>query len=117
MMPDSANKFMVSVNGKGEIRILLAPLAPMPLHEALNLAAWLVALADPGSKDRPDPSFPADHYPTPRLYIKHKTLGEMKFHWGGREWGCPRIFSRASHRISTPGERPRGVPLGGGGRG
>ncbi|CAN1724402.1 conserved protein of unknown function [Hyphomicrobium sp. 1Nfss2.1] len=43
---DVMNKFGVSVGGGG-IALLVPPRTPMTKDEALVLAAWLVALADP----------------------------------------------------------------------
>jgi hypothetical protein len=45
MAPDTTNKFLVAMRGDG----LLAPMRPVQLlrkSDALNLAAWLVAMAD-----------------------------------------------------------------------
>lgn len=42
---DTTNKFMVSLHGDG-IVMLRRPASQLSKAEALNLAAWLVALAD-----------------------------------------------------------------------
>jgi hypothetical protein len=42
---DTANKFAVTASLQG-ITILKPPLGPITHDDALNLAAWLVALAD-----------------------------------------------------------------------
>ena len=42
---DTMNKFMVAVRGE-QVLLLRPPLAPMTKADALNLAAWLVAIAD-----------------------------------------------------------------------
>ena len=42
---DTFNKFMVAVRGE-QVLLLRPPLAPMTKVDALNLAAWLVAVAD-----------------------------------------------------------------------
>jgi hypothetical protein len=45
MAPDTTNRFMVSMRGDG----LLVPIRPVQIltkDDALNLAAWLVAMAD-----------------------------------------------------------------------
>ena len=51
-MPDSPaddifNKHGVAVDGGGRIAILAPPRGVMSKHDALVLAAWIVALADP----------------------------------------------------------------------
>ena len=50
MTIDTANHFLVSVGGQG-ISVMNAPRLPMSKDEALNLAAWLVAVADPLGDD------------------------------------------------------------------
>lgn len=47
---DANNYFVVTTSG-GSILILDPPSGPMSRNEALNLAAWLVALADPDGGD------------------------------------------------------------------
>jgi hypothetical protein len=46
---DTINDHLVGVNGFGVV-ITLPPAAPMDRDEALRLAAWLVAVADPGGE-------------------------------------------------------------------
>lgn len=46
-MIDTRNRYAVSVNGRGDFAILNPPIDDMSKEEALVLAAWLVALADP----------------------------------------------------------------------
>lgn len=42
----SANKFLVAVRGDDQVLVLNPPVGPITKADALNLAAWLVALAD-----------------------------------------------------------------------
>lgn len=46
---DSSNEFEV-VKHLDQIRILKPPTRPLTRSEAIRLAAWLVAIADPGRK-------------------------------------------------------------------
>ena len=46
---DTSNKFMVGVSG-AHIVMLRPPRGSITKEDALNLAAWLVALADEGDK-------------------------------------------------------------------
>jgi hypothetical protein len=46
---DAMNDHLVGVNGSGVV-IVVPPTAPMGRDEALRLAAWLVAVADPGGE-------------------------------------------------------------------
>ena len=50
---DTLNKFMVSVRGEDILVMNLRPSGVLSKAEALNLAAWLVSLADPGGEDFP----------------------------------------------------------------
>ena len=43
---DVTNKFIVSVRGD-DVVLMAPPLEPFSKHDALVLAAWLVAIADP----------------------------------------------------------------------
>ena len=45
---DSSNRFLVGLTGAGAIQIMLPPRAPISKEDAINLAAWLLAIADPG---------------------------------------------------------------------
>ena len=47
---DTFNKFMVAGNAGGTI-IMNPPRTPMTKQEALLLAAWLVAMNDPGKEE------------------------------------------------------------------
>jgi hypothetical protein len=49
--PDISNRFLVGY--KGEWLCILQPptTIPIPREDALNLAAWIVCLADPSGKD------------------------------------------------------------------
>lgn len=44
---DTTNRYFVGAHTGGRVMITLPPLAPMSPDEALTLAAWLVAVADP----------------------------------------------------------------------
>lgn len=44
---DTTNDHFVGVNDFGVV-VAMPPVAPMAVDEALRLAAWLVAVADPG---------------------------------------------------------------------
>ena len=44
------NTFLVAVRGEDELIVLSPPLKPITADEALNLAAWLVALIDDGPR-------------------------------------------------------------------
>lgn len=46
---DTTNKFMVGMNGGG-LAILIPPHRTISNADAILLAAWLVALADPGGE-------------------------------------------------------------------
>lgn len=50
---DTSNKFAVGVKGDGRIWIILVHrlIEPISKDDALNLAAWLVALTDPEGKE------------------------------------------------------------------
>lgn len=49
---DSANHFMVGVPaGAGGAIVIVGLQRKFEAHEALNLAAWIVALADPEAKE------------------------------------------------------------------
>lgn len=53
MEPDTSNKFLVGLAGVGfgSVHVLNpAALRPMSQDDAILLAAWLVALADPGGE-------------------------------------------------------------------
>jgi hypothetical protein len=52
---DTANRFMVGAQAHGKaVRIVLNKLSTiLTRDQALNLAAWLVAVADPTQKDFP----------------------------------------------------------------
>lgn len=43
---DTTNDCIVSASSRG-VTILMPPIGPMPKEQALRLAAWLVAIADP----------------------------------------------------------------------
>lgn len=47
---DTLNDWLVGSRG-GKIVIASLPLRPLEKHEALRLAAWIVAIADPGHED------------------------------------------------------------------
>lgn len=47
---NTVNEFLVGIRG-GDIIIGLPPLRPITKDEALRLAAWLVAVADPTGDD------------------------------------------------------------------
>jgi hypothetical protein len=47
---DTSNKFFVGSNGTHIVTIKPVPQA-MTREEALNLAAWIVAIADPGREE------------------------------------------------------------------
>lgn len=50
---DPSNRFAVSIDGHGCLWLHLCPRPHEPLSrdDALNLAAWLAALADPGGEE------------------------------------------------------------------
>lgn len=52
---DTTNDHLVGAGINGGVSILFPPAGPMEKHEALRLAAWIVALADNG----PSEEFPA----------------------------------------------------------
>lgn len=43
---EMGNRFMVGVNLNGQIRLMRMPIGQLSKEDALNLAAWLVALAE-----------------------------------------------------------------------
>ena len=47
---DTSNKYLVGVAGDGRLHLQMPPRGPMTKDEALLLAAWMVALADPGGE-------------------------------------------------------------------
>jgi len=49
---DATNKFFVGSRADG-VMILRQPVGPLSQADALNLAAWLVALADPSEDEFP----------------------------------------------------------------
>lgn len=50
-MPDSANHFMVGTTGGGQIVIQRSTRGYLTPAQALNLALWIVAQADPDGKE------------------------------------------------------------------
>lgn len=48
---DTSNRFMVGANGRGRVMCLLPIPQEMSREDALNLAAYIVVLADPDRKD------------------------------------------------------------------
>jgi hypothetical protein len=52
-MIEIVNKFLVSTH-EGRVQILFPPRTPMPPDDAVLLAAWLVALADPMQERFPE---------------------------------------------------------------
>ena len=61
---ETVNDHMVGVRGDGRIVVTLPPLAPMGQAEALRLAAWLVAVADPGLERWPGGARRGDRHMT-----------------------------------------------------
>lgn len=49
--PDTLNKFMVAGQGDKVVIMNFPPRRRLSREEALSLAAWIVALADPSGKD------------------------------------------------------------------
>lgn len=51
--PDTSNMFAVGVTGVSMSKVIINLPVPRPLtrEQALNLAAWLIVLADPEGKD------------------------------------------------------------------
>jgi hypothetical protein len=47
---DTINDHLVCINGFGDVLTLNPALGPMTRDEALRLAAWLVAVADPNGQ-------------------------------------------------------------------
>jgi len=48
---ETINDCLVGGNSAGMVTILMPPLGPMDKAKALRLAAWLVAIADPGGDE------------------------------------------------------------------
>lgn len=50
---ETANDHLIGSTGFTHIVVLLPPVGPMPYEEALRMAAWIVAIADPDDERFP----------------------------------------------------------------